>query len=50
MKMKVVNITNDNIVIQARNQDDYIKAMKVAEKMNEIEQAIVLDSINCIMG
>jgi hypothetical protein len=31
--MKITNVTNDNIVIQARNEKDFILAQAVAQKM-----------------
>jgi hypothetical protein len=33
--MRVTNITNDNMVIQAKNEQDYAKALEVAKMIQE---------------
>jgi len=41
-EMKIVKVTNDNLVIQARNEADYKKALEVAKQMNLIESMFVV--------
>ena len=40
--MKIENVTNDNLVIKARNEIDYKKALRVANKMTEQNTYMVI--------
>ena len=42
--MKISNVTNDNIVIQARDEADYQKAQQVAIEMEKLSNG---DLVNC---
>lgn len=41
-----MSVTNDQLVIQARNQDDYLVAEKVAEKMVKDNHWMVIASVD----
>lgn len=42
--MRISNVTNDNLVIQARNATEFSKAQAVALKMEELDSDLVVCS------
>lgn len=42
--MRIQNATNDNITIKARNEQDYARALAVAERMVESNSYMVVSS------